>query len=180
MLVCVDEPLGGKYYGSMVAAPVVSAVFSECLEYLGVYPQYTAEELADQAVAVPYVNGYSLLDAITALNTKGLKYEIVGDENVGKVSHTVPGATESIAKTGTVMIFMEGAEADKVVVPDLTGYTVEQANTKLTNLGLNISLTGGAVNNASAVATYQTIEAGTEVSKGTVIGVTFLVNSDIG
>lgn len=180
MLVCVDEPLGGKYYGSMVAAPVVSAVFSECLEYLGVYPQYTAEELADQAVAVPYVNGYSLLDAITSLNTKGLKYEIVGDENVGKVSHTVPGATESIAKTGTVMIFMEGAEADKVIVPDLTGYTVEQANTKLTNLGLNISLTGGAVNNASAVATYQTIEAGTEVSKGTVIGVTFLVNSDIG
>ena len=180
MLVCVDEPRGGKYYGSMTAAPVVSAVFSECLEYLGIYPQYTAEELAEQEVTVPYVYGYSLLDAITSINTKGLKYEIIGDENVGIVDYTLPRAAESVAKGGTVMIYMEGAEAGTIKVPDLTGLTVEQVNTKLTNLGLNVSLSGGAINNSAAVASAQTIAPGEEVAKGTVIGVTFLVNGDIG
>lgn len=180
MLVCVDEPRGGKYYGSMVAAPVVSAVFSECLEYLGIYPQYTAEELAEQEVSVPYVYGYSLLDAITTINSKGLKYEVIGDENVGIVDYTLPHATEYMGKGGTVMIYMEGAEETTVTVPNLTGLTVEQVNAKLTNLGLNVSLSGGAVNNADAVASSQTVAEGTEVSKGTVIGVTFLVNGDIG
>ncbi|MGN0657770.1 MAG: penicillin-binding transpeptidase domain-containing protein [Ruminiclostridium sp.] len=180
MLVCVDEPLGGKYYGSMVAAPVVSAVFSECLEYLGVYPQYTADELADQDVQVPYVYDYSLLDAITSINTKGLKYEIVGDEDVGIVDYTIPAASERIPNNGTVIIYMRGAEQVPVTVPDLSGLTVEQANAKLTKLGLNISLDGGAVNNASAIASSQTIDPGTEVSKGTVVGVTFLVNEDTG
>ncbi len=181
MLVCVDEPLGGQYYGSRVAAPVVSAVFSECLEYLGVYPQYTAEELEKQDTTVPYVYGSSLLDAITSINARGLKYEIVGDESAAIVKNTVPEAASPIPKNGTVVIYMQGTEHQMVKVPDLTGLTVDQVNSKLNHSGLNVSLTGGAVNNKGAVASLQSIEPGTEVSKGTVIEVTFLVNdSDAG
>ena len=181
MLVCVDEPMGGKYYGSMVAAPVVSAVFSECLEYLGVYPQYTAEELEQQDTTVPYVYGSALLDAITAINAQGLKYEIIGDESAGIVRKTIPEAASPIPRNGTVVIYMQDAEEQLVTVPDLTGCTVEQANSTLAYYGLNISLSGGAVNNSSAVATEQSVEPGTQVSKGTVVNVTFLVNnSDAG
>ena len=181
MLVCVDEPMGGKYYGSMVAAPVVSAVFSECLEYLGVYPQYTAEELEMQNTTVPYVYGSSLLDAITSINTKGLKYEVIGDENSSIVDYTVPEAAAPIPKDGTVMIYMQGVGRQTVTVPDLTGCTVNQANSALVNRGLNISLAGGGVNNPDAVATSQSIAPNTEVRKGTVVEVTFLVNnSDAG
>ncbi len=178
MLVVVDEPLGGKYYGSMVAAPVVSAVFSECLEYLGVYPQYTAEELEQQDTTVPYVYNYSLLDAITSVNQAGLKHEIVGDENVGIVDYTVPGASLSIPRDGTVVFYMQGAEKQMVSVPNVVGKTVEEANRIIVNAGLNISLDGGAVNNANAVAFSQSVEAGTEVSRGTVINVTFMVEGD--
>lgn len=180
MLVCIDEPLGGSYYGSAVAAPVVSAVFSECLEYLNVYPQYTAEELAQQDTIVPYVYDFAILDAIAKLNEYGLKYEIVGDESAGIVDYTVPAASLSIPKDGTVVIYMQGAEEDIVIVPDVTGLTVEEANLRLVNAGLNISLEGGAVNNATATASYQSVEAGTEVSRGTVVSVTFLVSGDIG
>ena len=180
MLVCVDEPLGGKYYGSMVAAPVVSAVFSECLEYLGVYPQYTAEELALQDTQVPYVYGSALLDAITAINARGLKYTVIGDEN-GIVDRTVPEATAPIPKNGTVVVYMQGSTQQTVIVPDITGFTVDGANNTLTYYGLNISLSGGAINNSSAVAVSQSPEPGTEVSKGTVIEVTFMINnSDAG
>lgn len=180
MLVCVDEPMGGKYYGSMVAAPVVSAVFSECLEYLGVYPQYTAEELEKQDTTVPYVYDASLLDAIAAINSKGLKYEIIGDESA-LVDYTVPSATAAIPKNGTVVVYMQGAAKQTVTVPDVTGYSVEVANNVLTYYGLNISLSGGAVNNADALATSQSIEPGKVVSRGTVVDVTFMINnSDAG
>ncbi|MBR5088870.1 MAG: PASTA domain-containing protein [Ruminiclostridium sp.] len=181
MLVCVDEPMGSKYYGSMVAAPVVSAVFSECLEYLGVYPQYTAEELEKQNTTVPYVYGSTLLDAISSLNARGLtSISVIGDESA-KVDYTIPEAAAPIPKNGTVVIYMQGAEKQMVSVPDLTGCTVNQANNVLSLYGLNISLSGGGVNNPDAVATSQSIEPGKEVSKGTVIEVTFLVNnSDAG
>lgn len=181
MLVCVDEPLGGKYYGSMVAAPVVSAVFSECLEYLGVYPQYTAEELEMQNTTVPYVYGSQLLDAITSINTKGLKYEIIGDENSNIVEYTIPEAAAPIPKNGTVVIYMRGTPEQTVTVPDLTGMKLETANSTLAYYGLNISLNGGGINNPDAVATSQSVAPGTVVSKGTVVSVTFLVNnSDAG
>lgn len=178
MLVVVDEPMGGKYYGSMVAAPVVSAVFSECLEYLGVYPQYTAEELEQQDTIVPYVYDYSLLDAITSINEAGLKHEIVGDEAAGVVDYTVPGASLSIPRDGTVVIYMQGAEKQMVNVPNVIGMTVEEANRTIVNAGLNISLDGGAVNNANAVAFSQSVDAGTEVGRGTVVSVTFMVEGD--
>lgn len=180
MLVCVDEPLGASYYGSAVAAPAVSAVFSECLEYLNVYPQYTAEELAQQDVLVPYVYDFAILDAIAKLNESGLKYEIVGDESVGIVDFTIPLAATNIPRDGTVVIYMMGAEENKVTVPNVVGMTVEQANLTLVNAGLNISLEGGAVNNATATASMQSIEAGEEVRRGTVVSVTFLVSGDIG
>lgn len=180
MLVCVDEPLGASYYGSAVAAPTVSAVFSECLEYLNVYPQYTAEELAQQNVTVPYVYDFAILDAIAKLNESGLKYEIIGDESVGVVDYTIPLAASNIPRDGTVIVYMMGAEEEKVTVPDVIGLTVEQANLRLVNAGLNISLDGGAVNNAGATASYQSVEAGEEVSRGTVVNVTFMVSGDIG
>ena len=76
---------------------------------------------------------------------------------------------------------MQGAKEKEVVVPDVTGYTVDQANNTLSYYGLNVSLSGGAVNNTGAVATSQSIEPGTKVSKGTVVEVTFLINnSDAG
>ena len=181
MLVCVDEPMGGKYYGSMVAAPVVSAVFSECLETLGVYPQYTAEELEKQNTNVPYVYGSSILDAITSINSRGLKYEVIGQEDNNTVRKTVPEAAAPIPKNGTVIIYMNGTEDQKVKVPDVTGMKIDKVNSTLSFYGLNVSLSGGGINNPDAVATSQSIPAGHEVSKGTVIDVTFLVNnSDAG
>ncbi len=180
MLVMVDEPYNGQIYGSAVAAPVISAVFSECLEYMGIYAQYTAEELADQDTMVPYVLGVSSLSAITTINTYGLDYEIVGNEN-GTVVNTVPGAGFTIPKGGKVIVYMDD-DSNKLTttVPNVIGMTVEQANAAMTNAGLNIRLSGGAVGNAAAKATSQSIEEGRTVNKGTVVEVTFIVNDETG
>lgn len=179
MLVMVDEPFNGKIYGSAVAAPVVSAVFSECLENVGIYAQYTAEELENQDTTVPYILGMDGLAAVTKLNEYGLKYEFVGDEN-GTVTNTTPGAAMSIPKGGTVVIYMDEKEKKIALVPNVVGMTVEQANTAITNAGLNISLSGGAVENENAKAVSQSIEAGAQAYRGAVVEVKFMVDDETG
>lgn len=179
MLVMVDEPFNGKIYGSAVAAPVVSAVFSECLENVGIYAQYTAEELENQDTTVPYILGMDGLAAVTKLNEYGLKYEFVGDEN-GTVTNTTPGAAMSIPKGGTVVIYMDEKEKKIALVPNVVGMTVEQANTAITNAGLNISLSGGAIENENAKAVSQSIEAGAQAYRGAVVEVKFIVDDETG
>lgn len=179
MLVVADDPRGSNYYGSAVAAPVVSAVFSECLEYLGIYAQYTAEELAEQDTTVPYLIGKDTLSATATLNAYGLTVTFEGDEN-GTVQTTVPACGSSIPKNGNVVVYLDGSDKLTTSVPNVLGMTVEQANTAITNAGLNISLSGGAIDNANAVASTQSIEAGTEAYKGAVVEVTFIVNDETG
>ncbi len=179
MLVMVDEPTNGEIYGSRVAAPVISAVFSECLENVGIYAQYTAEELENQDTTVPYILGYNGLAAVSTLSAKGLKYEFVGDEN-GTVVDTVPGIANTIPKGGTVVVYMDGSDKKMALVPNVVGMTVNEANTALSQAGLNISLSGGAIENDKAKAVSQSIEAGTQAHRGAVVKVTFMLNDETG
>ncbi len=179
MLVMADTPTGTAYYGSAIAAPVVSAVFKEGLPHLGIYPTYTAEELAKMDAAVPYVLGYEAMRAESSLVAQGFEVRIVGDETSGeKVSTQIPGAGMSIPKGSTVVLYLGNElELETGIVPDVLGMTVEQANEAIVNAGFNIKISGGAAENASAVATVQSIGGGTEAYKGNVIEVMFQVNT---
>ena len=57
MLVLVDHPTGEQFYGSMVAAPICQEVLSEVLPYMGMFPNYTEEELVNTVKQ----NGISVL-----------------------------------------------------------------------------------------------------------------------
>ncbi len=179
MLVMVDEPMNGQIYGSRVAAPVISAVFSECLDHMGIYAQYTAEELENQDTMVPYVLGTGGLTAISTLKTYGLNYEFVGDEN-GIVTTTVPGAGQLIPRGGKVVIYMDESEKKTVTVPNVIGMSAEQANAVITSAGLNIRMSGGAAENEKARAVIQSIEPNTEAYKGAVVEVTFYLDDETG
>ncbi len=179
MLVMVDEPMNGQIYGSRVAAPVISAVFSECLDHMGIYAQYTAEELENQDTMVPYVLGTGGLTAISTLKTYGLNYEFVGDEN-GIVTTTVPGAGQLIPRGGKVVIYMDESEKKTVTVPNVIGMSAEQANAVITSARLNIRVSGGAAENEKARAVIQSIEPNTEAYKGAVVEVTFYLDDETG
>ncbi len=178
MLVMADTPTGTAYYGSAIAAPVVSAVFKEGLPHLGIYPTYTAEELAKMDAAVPYVLGYEAMRAQSSLIAQGFEVRTVGDETSGsKVSTQIPAAGESIPKGSTVVIYLGNEEElETGVVPNVIGMTVEQANEAIVNAGFNIKISGGAAENAKAVATAQSIAADVEAYKGNVVEVVFQFN----
>lgn len=178
MLVMADTPTGTQYYGSAVAAPVVSAVFKEGLPHLGIYPTYTAEELAKMDAAVPYVMGMEAQRAEAKLNAEGFEVRYVGDPASGAtVSTQIPASGSSIPKGSTVVLYL-GNEYDleSAVIPNVTGMTVSQANEAITNAGFNIKISGGAAENANAVAYAQYPVGGTDGYKGNVVEVTFQVN----
>lgn len=179
MLVMADTPTGAQYYGSAVAAPVVSAVFREGLPHLGIYPTYTAEELAKMDAAVPYVLNYEPQRAESALAAAGFEVRFVGDIASGdKVTAQVPSAVSSIPKGSTVVLYLgEDPEFEISVVPNVLDMTVEQANEAITNAGFNIKISGGAAENPNAVAVSQSIAPDVEAYKGNVVEVTFQVNT---
>lgn len=178
MLVMADTPTGTQYYGSAVAAPVVSAVFKEGLPHLGIYPTYTAEELAKQDASVPYVLGKTSMSAESSLAAEGFEVRFVGDpSSSAAVSTQIPQAGTSAPKGSTVVLYL-GNEFDIETgeVPDVTGMTAEAANEALVNAGFNMRAVGGAAENANAVAEMQSILGGTTAYKGNVVEVTFQVN----
>ena len=182
MLVVCDEPTSGYIYGSAIAAPVVSAVFKEGLEYMGIYPQYTADELAQQDVTVPWVGGYNSIRAEAQLTAAGLKAEYIGSTDGTEVTGQVPSAGTVMPSGSTVMLYMGDiplSDYRMSTVPSVIGMTVEEANKTLSNVGLNISISGAATG-SEAKAVSQSINSGLSVYRGTVIEVNFLVNNETG
>ena len=100
LLIMVDEPGAGVYYGSLVAAPYGKIVFQNLFEYLG-------EEKQDPSVIVekiqmPNLVGLSLADALIELKKLGLDCEIEGDGGI--VISQLPPEGISINKGSTILL----------------------------------------------------------------------------
>lgn len=183
MLVMVDEPMGRDhngshvYYGSMVAAPVVSAVFEDALPYLGYYPEYTEDELTTLDVTVPSIEGQKVESAKETLTNLDLNYLVVGDGDT--VVAQVPSRSSSIPREGTVIIYTEeNYETKYTEVPNIIGMSVSEANAALTAANVNFKAGSGATGHAGAVAYTQNYLPGTIVPYGTIVEVTFIVKSE--
>lgn len=178
MLVLVDTPTGPEYYGSAVACPVVSAVFKDGLEHLGIYPTYTAEEQAKMDAIVPNVRGDLSMYAQSYLTANNFEVRFVGDPSGdSRVTDQVPASGSSIPKGSTVVLYIGDQELEMGDVPNVLNMSVAEANEAITNAGFNIKILGGAAENADAVATMQSYPEGTTLYKGSVIEVTFQANS---
>lgn len=81
LLLCVDEPSTGVYYGSLVAAPYAKQVFSGLFNYLNIAPTNLTEDLERMQpnIEVPNLVGLSITEAVGALKKLKLEYEIDGE-----------------------------------------------------------------------------------------------------
>lgn len=179
VLVVFDTPMGSVYYGSTLAAPVVAALFNDCLDRFGIYPTYTAEDQENMDAVVPYVIGRNSFKAEADLSVRGFKARIVGDaSSTATVVRQIPSSQSTIRKGSTVVLYLdEDQEIETGKVPNVLGMNAEKANEVITNAGFNIKMVGGAVQNEDATATEQSIAAGEEKPKGTVVTVTFRYNT---
>ncbi|MBC8547146.1 PASTA domain-containing protein [Clostridiaceae bacterium NSJ-31] len=172
-LLMLDEPYMSNPFGSVIAAPVVGAILSETLPYLGVEPQYTEEELAKVDIKVPDVVGKGTLDAYGIIGPLGLEYEVIGEGTT--VIKQTPKALTSVPKGSKVLLYTDTQSLDEMVeVPNVVGMTAQQANVALVDAKLNIKLAGAT--DGVNTAAKQSIEAGTLVEPGTVVTVQFISN----
>lgn len=183
VLVMVDEPFGKDhngahvYYGSMVAAPVVSAVLKDALPHLGYYPEYTDDELAALDVTVPSVEGQDIEAARNTLEALELQCHIVGEG--AAVVAQVPSRSSSIPRNGTVILYTEeNYTQETAIVPNVIGYSPSDANNILASANINFKAADGATEHSGAVAYSQSCEAGTEVPAGTIVEVSFRVKDE--
>ena len=179
MLVMIDEPTQGLYYGSAVAAPVVSDAFKEILPYLGYYAEYSEEELMNLDVNVPDLSNAEVESAVATLEALGLNAKVIGDG--GSVVRQVPSGSSAMPKGCTVVLYTEdGIEPKYVEVPDLTGRTLDYATEKLSKLGLNLKPLGGAAQKDGAKCSGVMSHKDETVEVGTVIEAYFIVNDETG
>ena len=174
-LVALDTPsreTGLYISGGQMAAPTVRNVLADILPYLGVEPDYSGEDAAAMDVTVPYVTGKSLMEAQTALAEANLNYRVVGSGE--SVTGQIPAGGATIPGGSAVVLYCDAdVPTDFVTVPSLTGLSAVEVNSQLTNLGLYLKLIGNTDTGYSIIATHQSIAAGTQVERGTVVEVEF-------
>lgn len=164
------------YYisGGNMAAPMAGELIANILDYMGVEKQYTPEELSGADVAVPQLKGHYLDYAQTLVNQAGLTCRTVGEGNV--VTGQIPAAGAYIPGNSQVVLYLGNEEVpnDQVEVPELTGKTLEEVQSALTNAGLYLRASGASdYYGSSYKAISQSCGAGAMVDRGTVVEVRF-------
>jgi len=168
ILVMLDNPRLDNVYGSVIAAPVVGAVFNEVLPYLGIQPRFTTEQLAQTEAIVPNIVGAGPHDAQARLRVAGLDSRLIGSG--ASIVRQVPPGGQRMPRGSTVILYTEEqVTPSEVPLPDVRGQSPHQANTELVGMGLNIELRGEVVDGAVSVVTDQLPPPGTYVSPGELI-----------
>lgn len=177
-IVIIDEPRAGEIYGSAVAAPVCGSILGDVLPYMGIEPEYTAEEISKVNVTVPNIVGKTAHMGQAALQKYGLQGTIIGGGD--RVVRQVPKAGQTVPRGGKVIIYTEeNTEQKTVTVPNLIGLSATEVTTRLTALGLNAKVMGGGIDQSGCLSSAQSIAAGEKVPIGTVVEVTFLSKDEV-
>lgn len=103
LLLLVDEPSAGAYYGSIVAAPYGKEIFLGLFDYLGA--KKDDESVVIEYVTMPNLVGKSLTDAAIELKALGLDFELDGEGQM--VKGQLPPAGTQIEKGGTIIIITD-------------------------------------------------------------------------
>ena len=164
VIIVVDEPTSEVKYGSVVAAPYVSAFLEEALPYLGY--ESTAP---DTEVSVPSLIGKCVEDAKKILSENEISFEIVG--NGKTVIAQTPSPSDTIYPSMTKIVLYTEEEINMISVPLFVGKPLSEATAEAMSIGLNVKITG--TNGGNVV--FQSLPLGATVNKGTVIELKALV-----
>lgn len=174
MLVFFDTPDGDAYYGSQVSSPVFINIMSEVLPYLDVKTSYTDEELGYVDASAGDYTGVSVDEAKTAVEADGFTATVKG--NGSTVISQIPTVSSGLQKGGSIVLYTDSdSQSETVSVPSLIGLSSDEVNDVASAYGLNVSFSGATT--SSGTSSSQNVEAGTSVSPGTVITVSFADSS---
>ena len=177
VLILVDEP-EGQINGGQICTPVAAQVVEKTLEYMGVERQYNDKELEKLDTLTPSLVGKQTADALALLEEKGFEVKVVGEGE--KVISQMPAYNQAVPQNGIIVLYTDNnSERVTVEVPDLTQMTLSMANKYALSAGLNIKISGNALNEGEIISYSQSISPGETVEYGSTITVYFKSNTGV-
>lgn len=177
VMIIVDDPIG-QINGGQICTPVAAQVVEKTLEYMGVERQYSDKEIEKLDTVAPGVVGSSIEDARRLLESKGFEVKVAGSGE--KVMAQMPGASQTVPQGGVVVLYTEAdSERLTATVPDLCGMSPSGVNRAAHSAGINVKISGNALNSSELVSYAQSVEEGTEVEYGRTITVYFKSNTGV-
>ena len=166
VMITVDEPSNGAYYAGQVAAPAGKTLFSDIFNYLD--DKFSSENLSQipRDIVIPEVRGMSVAEAKKICKEAKLDCQIEGDGDTIISMNPYPGYT--VKEDSKINLYTTGDANynNNVVMPDVRGYSKEDANELITKLGLIPVFEG------SGMVEDQSINQGEVITKGTSVKLT--------
>lgn len=106
VLVVVDEPGTGAYYGSVVASPYAKEIFSSIFEYKNISKSGEQNVSLEKTISLPNLVGLSLSEACSTLKNLGLNYEIQGDGGI--ITKQLPPAGTLCYRQQSIYLIADG------------------------------------------------------------------------
>ncbi len=172
VLVALDTPsreTGIYISGGVMAAPTVGAVMADILPYLGVEQAFPEDDPTGKPVVLEDMTGLTQKEAQARLKEMGLSARFTGEAET--VSGQIPAAGQTVPGGSQVLLYMgQEPEPETVTVPDFLGMNRQQASDTALSAGLYLLTTGNTGLSPNIKVTSQTIAPGTQVAKGTTVG----------
>jgi stage V sporulation protein D (sporulation-specific penicillin-binding protein) len=165
VMITIDEPSNGAYYAAQVAVPPAKTLFTDIFNYLN--NKFTNENLGQitRDVVIPEIRGMKIADAKKALKDAKLDFNIDGDGE--SVVNITPYPGYSVQEGSKVNLYTNSGETNNdVVMPDVRGYSKEDATSLLKNLGIVPTFEG------SGMVVAQDISQGEVINKGATVKLT--------
>ncbi|NOV59131.1 stage V sporulation protein D (sporulation-specific penicillin-binding protein) [Clostridium beijerinckii] len=158
VMITVDEPSNGEYYASQVAVPYAKMLFTGIFNYLD---SASSNEKIIKDTIIPEVRNMKVSDAEKVLKDKGLDFNIDGNEETILSMKPYPGSSVKEGSKITLYTSGDATYNNNVVMPNVRGYSKEDATTLLKNLGITATFEG------NGVVSVQNISEGEVIPKGT-------------
>ena len=107
VLIVVDEPGTGAYYGSVVASPYAKEIFASIVKQKNILPDSEDFKAPEKTIEMPAIVGLPLAEACSKLAGLGLTYEIQGEG--GFVVAQLPPPKTMLYKNQCVYIITNSA-----------------------------------------------------------------------
>lgn len=174
ILIAIDEPVG-EHGGGKVAAPIAGLLLEKIMTYLNIEPQYEDSEISNISSVAPSLVGRTVGEAKN--ETSKFTLRVVGSGD--KVVSQTPAAGQQMRNGGVIVVYTDGEiPKETAVVPNLCNLSIAEANRIAVSAGFNIRVAGNT--NSGEVLSYkQSLEAGSEAEKGSVITVYFKSNVNV-
>lgn len=166
-LVILYNPKGHSHQGGTICGPVASNILSEVLPYMGMTSSLSDDNVVNQnQFSVTDVKNMSVSDARKKLEANGFSVIVnVNDEAASVVTDQMPKPGAYLESGSKVFLYTSDNEVrSSISVPNVKGYSIEEAKSKLRAENLNVIIEG-----TRGIIVSQSVSAGSSVEAGTVI-----------